>query len=490
MKRYEDKAFKESMRIKYDFNNLMDSSIDAKLQDSAFHDKVGAISKKDIDARMDKYNSARASLDKKLGKSEYMLAWTELAYNQGNVVDEMLDYSKMAADKFDNFVVLGIGGSALGPIAIQQALNHMKYNDLPKEVRGGPKFFVEDNVDPERMKALFDVIDVKKTCFNVISKSGSTSETMSQYLIASNILKETLGDKWNENVVATTDHAKGNLIKIAQKENIKTFYIPDGVGGRFSEICPVGLLPAAVCGIDIKEMLSGVAYMDEISKEKDIYNNPAHMAGLLMYIAMQQKGKNIQVVMPYADSLKYMADWHAQLWAESLGKKHSLDGKAVHVGQTPVKALGVTDQHSQVQLYAEGPFDKVITFIGVDNYRTEYKIPKGCEDIPDVSFLGGHTLNELIQSELDATEYALTVQGKLNQRITLPEVNAFTIGQLMYFFMMQTAVAGELLNIDAFNQPGVEAGKNATYALLGKKGYEETKEKLDSRPQKNSDYIL
>ena len=313
---------------------------------------------------------------------------------------------------------------------------------------------------------------------------------MSQYLIVEKLLKEALGDKWNQNVVATTDHTKGNLIKIAKKEGIKTFYIPDGVGGRFSEICPVGLLPAAVCGIDIKEMLAGAAYMDEISKEKDLYKNPAHMAGLLMYIAMEQKGKNIQVVMPYADSLKYMADWHAQLWAESLGKKLSQDGKVVHVGQTPVKALGVTDQHSQMQLYAEGPFDKVITFIGVDNYRTEYTIPHGCEDIPDVAFLGGHTLNKLIQSELDATEYALTVQGKLNQRIMLPEVNAFTIGQLMYFFMMQTAVAGELLNIDAFDQPGVEAGKNATYALLGKKGYDEMKAKLDSRPPKNADFII
>ena len=240
-------------------------------------------------------------------------------------------------------------------------------------------------------------------------------------------------------------HKKGNLIKIAQQENIKTLYIPDGVGGRFSEICPVGLLPAAVCSIDIEELLAGVAYMDELSKEKDIYKNPAHMAALLMYIAMEQKGKNIQVVMPYADSLKYMA---------------------------------------------ECQFKKVMTFIGVDNYRSEYTIPNGCEDIPDVSFLGGHTLNELIQSEYDATEYALTMQGKLNQRITLPEVNAFTIGQLMYFFMMQTAVAGELLNIDAFDQPGVEAGKNATYALLGKKGYEDTKAKLDARPKKNEDYIL
>ena len=391
MKRFKSDEFKNNMKIRYDFNNLMDSAIDAKLQDVKFQDAVGAISKSDIEAMLPKYNDARKSLDKKLGKAEYMLAWTELAYNQDEIVSEILDYAKKVQDKFDNFVVLGIGGSALGPIALQQALNHMKYNDLSKKQRKAPRFFVEDNVDPERMLALLDIIDVKKTCFNVVSKSGSTSETMSQYLIASKLLKDALGEKWAENVVATTDHKNGNLIKIAEKEGIKTFYIPDGVGGRFSEICPVGLFPAAVCNIDIEELLAGVAYMDELSKEKDIYKNASHMAGLLMYIAMEKKGKNIQVVMPYADSLKYMADWHAQLWAESLGKKLSLDGNAVHTGQTPVKALGVTDQHSQVQLYAEGPFDKVITFIGVDNYRAEYRIPEGCEDIPDVSFLSGHT---------------------------------------------------------------------------------------------------
>ena len=304
MKSYEDKNYKDSMKLRYDFNNLMDTAIDAKLQDEAFQDKVGAISKSDIENMMGKYNLARESLDKKLGKAEYMLAWTELAYNQDEIAAGILDYAKKVQDKFDNFVVLGIGGSALGPIALQQALNHMKYNDLPKDIRKGPKFFVEDNVDPERMAALLDVIDVKKTCFNVISKSGSTSETMSQYLIASTLLKEALGDKWSENVVATTDHKNGNLIKIAQKENIQTFYIPDGVGGRFSEICPVGLLPAAVCGIDIEELLAGVAYMDELSEEKDIYKNPSHMAGLLMYIAMEQKGKNIQVVMPICRFIK------------------------------------------------------------------------------------------------------------------------------------------------------------------------------------------
>jgi len=491
MKRYEDRAWQDSMALKYDFNNLMQSNMSAFPQSGKFDKEVGAITDEDIAAIMPKVEKARVSLANKWGRPGKMLAWTKLPTNQKTVVADILRTAARIQGKFENFVVLGIGGSALGPIAVQQALSHMHYNDLTPEQRGGcPRLFVEDNVDPERMQALLDVIDIKKTCFNVITKSGSTSETMSQLLIITGLLKEALGEKWTENVIATTDKAKGNLCKIAAANKIKSFVVPDGVGGRFSELCAVGLLPAAVCGIDIEEMLAGAAYMDEKSKEADLEKNAAWMAGVLMYIAMQKKGKNIQVMMPYADSLKYIADWYAQLWAESLGKKFTVRGKVIHAGQTPVKALGVTDQHSQVQLYTEGPFDKVITFLGVDEYRTNYTITPGFEDLKDVAFLGGHTLNELIKSEQMATEYAVTKAGKLNQTITLPQVNAFTIGQLLYFFEVQTAVAGELLGIDAFDQPGVEEGKNATYALLGKPGYEAKKAELDARPAKDSKYIL
>jgi glucose-6-phosphate isomerase len=236
-------------------------------------------------------------------------------------------------------------------------------------------------------------------------------------------------------------------------------------------------------------LLAGAAYMDEIVSESDVYKNPAYMAAVLQFIAMKS-GKNVSVMMPYADSLKYIADWYAQLWAESLGKKYDLQGNEVYVGQTPVKALGVTDQHSQVQLYTEGPFDKVITFLAVGQYRNKVDIPGGYEDIPAVSFLGGHTLNELIQAEQMATEYALLKARRLNCTITLPEVNAFTVGQLLYFMEVETAFIGELLNINAFDQPGVEEGKNATYALLGRPGYEEKKAELDARPQKKEQYIL
>mgnify|MGYP003325712865 CR=1 FL=1 len=203
------------------------------------------------------------------------------------------------------------------------------------------------------MNALLDVLNLEKTCFNVITKSGATSETMSQYLIIMDLLKKKFGDKANEHMIATTSVSRGNLIKIAKEEGLKTFYIPDGVGGRFSELCPVGLLPAAVVGVDIKAMLKGAKDMDKICMRKNYTENPALMTALLEYLSMK-KGKNISVMMPYADSLKYIADWYCQLWGESLGKSVDKEGNEVFVGQTPVKALGVTDQHSQVQLYREG----------------------------------------------------------------------------------------------------------------------------------------
>ena len=244
-----------------------------------------------------------------------------------------------------------------------------------------------------------------------------------------------------------------------------------------------------MCGIDIDMLLDGAAYMDELSKNEDFYKNPSYMFALLSYIAMEQ-GKNISVMMPYADSLKYVSDWFAQLWAESLGKKYDNGENVINAGQTPVKALGVTDQHSQVQLYTEGPFDKMVVLIGVDKFRKEMTIPKIYGDIPSLGFLGGVTQNRLIATEQVATEYALQKAGKANMTITLPEVNEFTLGQLLYMFEVATGFAGELLGINAFDQPGVEEGKNATYAMFGRPGYEAKKAELDAKPEKSEKYII
>lgn len=461
--------------IKFDFNNMMDSYIgDQGIKDC----EIESFKSKSQDA-FDFFESNRGT---------EMMGWADLPYNQAEIVKDIIITASDVRANYENFVVLGIGGSALGPTAVFTALCHFRYNDLPEKKRG-VKFFVEDNVDPERMKALLDVIDVEKTMFNVITKSGATSETMSQYLIISDILKKKLGDKWANNVIATTSKEKGNLIKLSKKEGFKTFFIPDGVGGRFSELCPVGLLPAAVLGIDIIGLLRGAAEMDKACNSSDPYKNPALMASLLQFIAME-KGKNISVMMPYADSLRYIADWYCQLWGESLGKAYDLDGKLVNCGQTPVKALGVTDQHSQVQLYTEGPFDKVITIIGVEKFRTDMVIPQGAEQFSDVNFLCGHTMSELLNNERVATEYALTVSKHMNNTIMVPEINANSVGQLLMFFQLQTTYCGAMLNIDTFNQPGVEEGKNATYALFNRKGYEQKKAELDSAPKKNNKYII
>ncbi|MDR0752013.1 MAG: glucose-6-phosphate isomerase [Christensenellaceae bacterium] len=466
-------------KLKFDFNNMMSQYVGEK-DGFTVHDL------EKLDVLADEAAKAFSAI-----RGQGMTEWSILPEPKCELVSEIKQTAKEIRNDCDAFVVLGIGGSALGPYALFQALSHLRHNELPRSRRKAPKFYVEDNVDPERMQALLDVLNLEKTIFNVITKSGSTSETMSQFIIIYDLLKKTFGPNAAEHIIATTDADNGSLIQIAKEEGLTTFLIPKGVGGRFSIISPVGLLPAAVLGIDISAFLSGARYMDTICKRSNsIYQNPALAAAVLQYDSFTNRGKNISVMMPYADGLKTMADWYCQLWGESLGKAVNKAGEKVACGQTPVKALGVTDQHSQIQLYVEGPKDKVVTFIAVEKYKTQITIPGGYDDMPAISFLSGHTLNELISSELLATEYALTKNGVLNNKIVLSSLTAESMGQLVMFFMLQTAYAGELLKIDAYNQPGVEEGKNATYALLGRPGYDAKAQEINSWPKKNSRYIL
>ncbi len=464
------------MRIKLDVNPM-------------FREFTGehAIPRAELDSMLPELKKAHAAVE--AGRGKGMQGWMDLPYNQDEILTAIENTAARVRKEFEAFVVLGIGGSALGPAAVQQALNHLHYNELPAEKRGGPRLYIEDNVDPERMAALLDVIDLKKTCFNVITKSGGTAETMSQYLIITDALKKAVGDDYKRHIIITTSQTKGFLIKIAQREGYETFYIPDGVGGRFSELCPVGLIAAAVTGIDIRGLIAGAKDMDQCCASDDAYQNPALMDAGLMVLAMRH-GVNMSVMMPYADSLKLMADWYAQLWAESLGKNETLDGEKCHVGQTPIKTLGVTDQHSQLQLYTEGPFDKALTFLKVESFRATTAIPHGCDDIPTIAFLGGKSHNQLIEAERKGTEYALYKSGRMSQTITLPEVNANTIGQLIYFFELVTAYSGALLNINTFNQPGVEESKIAAYAVMGYESDIHTakREEMKNRPEPKAEF--
>ena len=446
------------------------------------------LSESDIDTLKVKIEKIDSSLKKQ--RKEGKLPFMDLPY-QDAIVRDVLMSAKEVAGRFDHFVVLGIGGSSLGTIALHQALNHPFYNQISQDKRKRPTLHVWDNIDPTGFRALTDIIDIKSTCFNVISKSGTTAETNAQFLLFIQQLKERLGEKkYKEHIIATTDKAKGNLRKIADESGFRTFIIPDGVGGRFSVFTPVGLFPASVAGINIEELLQGAAAMDKRCQDPSVWKNPAYMNGTIHYLMDTMKSKSISVMMPYADALYSTADWYRQLWAESLGKERTLDGKIMNTGQTPVKALGVTDQHSQIQLYREGPNDKIITFLRIQDYDVSIPIPSLYSDIPDISYLGGHSLNELIQAEQTATELALTKNQRPNITITLPRIDAFHMGELLYMLEVQTAFTGALYNINPFDQPGVEEGKEFTYGMLGRSGYESKKQEIISMPSKSTKYIL
>lgn len=462
------------MKLRFDFNNMLTDSVGAEGVDKAL-----------ISADAQAIALAHKTVMDNRGKG--WQEWCNLPYVPEDYLDEIISYCGNIGKKAESFVVFGIGGSALGPLAVATSLLHLHHNELPREKRNAPKLYVEDNVDPERMSALLDVLNLKTSYFNVITKSGETSETLSQFLILYNMLKAELGeDEAKEHIIVTTTVGKGTLYNIASKEGFKIYDVQKGVGGRFSVLCPVGLVTFAALGFDIKAMLKGAATMADASANPDIMKNPTLMSAYMKWVSMKQ-GKNISVLMPYADSLKFMSDFYCQIWAESLGKEVDVDGNKIYAGQTPAKALGVTDQHSQVQLYTEGPFDKVVTFIAVDDYRAKVVIPDAGVNACD--FLKGHTMNELINAERKATEFALKKAGRSNFTIYMPAINEETIGELLMYFMYDTAFAGALLNIDAYNQPGVEEGKKATFAMLGRAGYEAKLEEVNA-VVKDTSFIL
>ncbi len=254
--------------------------------------------------------------------------------------------------KFDTLVVLGIGGSALGTIALREALLPSTHNSLTRAKRkGGMRLIVLDNIDPDQFSEILATLDLKKTLFNVISKSGSTAETAVQFLIVTDLLQKKIGATWTNHMVVTTDPKGGSLRPLVKKFKLKSYEVPDGVGGRFTIFTPVSLFPAACAGIDIVALLKGAGRMAERTKEANWKKNPAYLFAGVSYLLDTVKAKKMLVMMPYSSKLFTVSDWFRQLWAESLGKKVDTDGNRVHTGQTPLKALGATDQHSQVQLY-------------------------------------------------------------------------------------------------------------------------------------------
>ena len=404
--------------------------------------------------------------------------WMDMPDNTA-LADEIAAYAAEARPRYRDYLLIGIGGSSLGAIATIQALTHPFRNLQSHAERGGPRFFVLDNPDPEKVRATLEIVDLPHTLVNVVTKSGQTAETMANFLVAKAALVQAVGvEQARAQIVATTDPKDGLLRQLVDQEGYRAFPVPPGVDGRQTVLSAVGMLPAALCGVDIHGLLAGAAAMRARCATPELRVNPAYLLAAIAVLADQKLGKRMLVTMPYADALYGMGDWFRQLWAESPGKRQSVDGSEVFAGQTPIKALGAIDQHSQIQLYTEGPNDKLISLVGVDAYRAEVRIDRVPAGIPDLDYLKGAELGQLIDRERQATAWALTQAKRPNLTMTMPAIDAGTIGEVFYLQLLQTVMAGALFGVNPFGQPGVEAGKNATYALMGRVGYEQLRASL------------
>ena len=429
---------------------------------------------------------SQLNAEKQAGKTPYR----NLPYNT-EITKQIKQLVAEVSEGCENLVVLGIGGSALGNIALQTALNPYMYNLDPAQ-RKGPRLFVFDNVDPDQLASFLDWAADKldKTIINVISKSGRTAETASQFMVVRKMLLDKLGPQgFKKQVIATTDPKQGTLRKIAVEAGLRCLEVPDGVGGRFSVLSAVGLFGAAMCGIDIDALLAGARDMDAKVSCMDFYKNPAAIGAAVNY-HYYNRGKKISVMMPYSYALKDLADWYRQLWAESLGKAQDLEGTNVNVGPTPVKALGTTDQHSQVQLYRQGPNDKLFTFLQVNQFNKKLAIGPAPDCAPELNFLADADMATLINSEKTATEYALIHDRRPCLTVLFDKVNAYTIGQFIYLFEVTTSFAGALFGINTYDQPAVELGKEATFALMGKQGFEKLAQDISPIAEIDENFLI
>jgi glucose-6-phosphate isomerase len=464
------------MEITCDFSNMFVPQISPDF----------GLSKSDVDGISGQLEKAHDSIVSMREEGE--LVFLDIPFRK-EVITQINEAVEQRKNKFENFLTIAIGGSALGSIAVFNALSHPYYNLLDSNRRKQkPRMFFMDNVDPDRLNPLLDFLDLKSTLINIISKSGSTVETLANYLIIRDRLIKDIGNQsYKDNIIITTSETKGDLRDIARDEGISSLSIPDNLGGRFSVLSPAGLLSASIMGFDIEQFMAGARSMAKRTNGEDVWSNPAYLYSSAHYLADVDKKLDTFVIMPYSHSLRTIADWYAQLIAESLGKE-SDSGK--QVGPTPVKTLGVTDQHSQLQLYVQGIRNKVITFIAVQNFKAKCKIPKAYEKYPSMNYLGGSSLANLFEAERKATEMSLTKNDRLNCTIYLPEINEYALGQLFYLFEVAVIHMGQLYGVNPLDQPGVEESKEYARGLMGREGYEDKKKEVELAYSKSRSHLL
>jgi glucose-6-phosphate isomerase len=414
---------------------------------------------------------ARSAYDAMLGRCPASIAKLRARQRDNSLpllrlparTDDLQQMQQIAADfrrRFANVVVLGTGGSSLGG----QTLAALKDRGFGPE-EGAPKLWFMDNVDPDTFGELFMRLDPDSTGFIAISKSGGTAETLTQLLIVLDWFEAHYGgEQAADHVLAITEPKNNVLRRLAEKYGIKTLEHDPGVGGRFSVLSLVGLIPAAIAGLDIAQIRAGAATVLDATLNAKSPSDSAPAIGAALSIALQQaQGLNISVLMPYIDRLAYFGMWYRQLWAESLGK----NGK----GTTPIRAMGTVDQHSQVQLYIDGPSDKMFSVMIANTAGSGGRvIADKIKHEKELAYLGNRTMGDLLEAEARATAATLAKNGKPVRVFEIPELDEKSMGALLMHFMIETIIAADLLGVDAFDQPAVEQGKVLTREYLGKMG--------------------
>jgi glucose-6-phosphate isomerase len=418
---------------------------------------------------------AHHSLHEKTGAGSDYLGWIDLPdeYDREEFARIQKSADKIKSDS-EVLLVIGIGGSYLGARAAIEMLQHSFYNALPKEKRKTPQIlFVGNNISSTYMKDLIDLLDGKDFSINVISKSGTTTEPAIAFRLFRKLLEEKYGvEEARKRIYATTDQARGALKTLATEEGFESFIIPDDVGGRYSVLTAVGLLPIAVSGANIDEMMKGAAQAREEFSESELEDNIAYQYAAVRN-ALYNKGKTIEMLINYEPGLQYFSEWWKQLFGESEGK----DQKGIF----PASANFSTDLHSLGQYVQDGRRDLFETIIKVENPKHELVLEEAANDLDGLNYLAGKTVDFVNNKAFEGTLLAHTDGGVPNLIISIPKMDEYTFGYLVYFFEKACAMSGYLLGVNPFDQPGVEAYKVNMFALLGKPGFEEKKAELEKR---------
>ena len=409
----------------------------------------------------------------KRGAGNDFLGWTTLPSEMTKeFIKDIKDQAELLRKKSQVFVVVGIGGSYLGARAVIEAISH-QFGSLLNRADDTQIVYAGHNMSEEYMVELLELLDQKDYSMAVISKSGTTTEPAVAFRILKNHLENKYGnEEARTRIVAITDKAKGALKTLANEEGYKTYIVPDNVGGRYSVLTPVGLLPIAVAGIDIEELVNGALAMETYCKENQNCDNVVAQYAVARQ-ALYHDGKTNEILVSYEPRLHYIAEWWKQLYGESEGK----EGKGIF----PASDTFTTDLHSMGQYIQEGLRNLFETIISVEKPTKEIRIPLADNDLDQLNYIAGKRLSEVNRTAETATILAHVDGGVPNIIIQIPEISASTIGELIYFFEMGCALSGYMLEVNPFDQPGVEAYKKNMFALLGKKGFEERAEDLRKR---------